>query len=976
MKQRYAFVFFLLLLLTFGFYIVQQKKQTTLFDKHIIDHIHAQKTNVFFEQADAYKYAQDYARARVAFEQLLPKARNADDSLYAYNQLIYCDLAMNEDSAAGKYIEELERHFPDVEKRGPSVSGDYFYSKGVFCYRILHITEAAFFLRQSMTETLKVYNDDHLHVARCQATLGIMFYEFQYGVDSAYFYLGKANDVFKSNKGVLKNWSAECLLGMAMAARSKRQFDIATGYCEEAIKIIHNQPFLDNIVLTRCLVNKARAVYMQMYNAPTYQDSQRIYKDVISFFEDALKVCPKNSFRFKECQHDLIRQFARTDPKIDPNQDKRFWYLIEQLISNTSTQANEIGGYPMYLKGYYYFTKQNLDSSRYYLSQFLAVHARDSTCFSPVITESNTFLSHIYETLSDKLKKPQLLDSALYYLKRNHLDYAGYKGLDLDWSDIIKPSFYKGTSLQFVTFSGDAKLFFKKYEKTKDLKSLNYAMTIANITDELLFSGLPSKDDDAFDFFQAEAAENTYGYAIKSACAMYDTTKNDTYLNDVFRFGERVRSFLLYRDMDKNDSLISLSQQRLLDNIRQIESDINALKLKTQQGNIVTIPLMEKQNQREMLYNQLKKEYPSYYQLKIAQPIPNVKDVQKSLALGKWLVQYTFSQDALHILYINRDEIFLYQTSWNEAWDKRLLYFCQLLNNKDLQTQVSAQAYALQGFELYQKLLPKLPPQYQTAFEASKELIISPDRLLNQLPFEALVESNYATNFKSLSYLLHCFPITYVPSWKIYTLNQTSQLPQSPSIHCYTYDTTSNELSSAKYEVNSLKKIFDKPSQLSLYMAKDCSSRQFIADTIMSYDILHLSLHAESDPLSKYDNKIYFAPKMQDALYGFDILKRRYTAKLVVLSACQTAYGKIKKGEGAYTLSRIFLRAGTPRVIASLWSINDKTTATITATMYERIIYNQKTPTQSLQIAKTHYLKNADDYKARPCFWAGLVCVD
>ncbi len=69
MKQRYIFisalVLFLISLLVVGFYYTQQKKQTALFNKHIIDHIHAQKTNVFFAQADAHKYTQDYERVRL-----------------------------------------------------------------------------------------------------------------------------------------------------------------------------------------------------------------------------------------------------------------------------------------------------------------------------------------------------------------------------------------------------------------------------------------------------------------------------------------------------------------------------------------------------------------------------------------------------------------------------------------------------------------------------------------------------------------------------------------------------------------------------------------------------------------------------------------------------------------------------------------------------------------------------------------------
>ena len=105
-------------------------------------------------------------------------------------------------------------------------------------------------------------------------------------------------------------------------------------------------------------------------------------------------------------------------------------------------------------------------------------------------------------------------------------------------------------------------------------------------------------------------------------------------------------------------------------------------------------------------------------------------------------------------------------------------------------------------------------------------------------------------------------------------------------------------------------------------------------------------------------------------------MKRRFTEKLVVLSACQSAYGLTKKGEGTYTLSRIFLRMGVPRVIASLWSVTEAPTEHITTAFYEDLIIKHQPPNLALWHAKCTYLQSADLFTAQPCFWAGLVYVD
>jgi CHAT domain-containing protein len=294
------------------------------------------------------------------------------------------------------------------------------------------------------------------------------------------------------------------------------------------------------------------------------------------------------------------------------------------------------------------------------------------------------------------------------------------------------------------------------------------------------------------------------------------------------------------------------------------------------------------------------------------------------------------------------------------------------LNGKSQEININAQQYAAMATDIYTQLFPKLPPQ----FKDCQELIIAPDRILNTLPFEALVETSQTavSNFKDLPYLVRHFPITYIPSWKIYAMNKAVTLPQKPTLRAYTYDFSSNELPSAKAEKVELTRIFGQNASFAI--GKECSKQRFLADTNGHFDILHFSLHAESNPLSKQDNKIYFAPKHGDIVYGFDLLKRRFSEKLVFISSCESAYGKIAKGEGAYTLSRSIMRAGASSVVASLWSISDETTGKITTQFYENIFVKHQTPSLALYNAKLSYLKTADSYTAQPHLWAGLVCWD
>ena len=70
-------------------------------------------------------------------------------------------------------------------------------------------------------------------------------------------------------------------------------------------------------------------------------------------------------------------------------------------------------------------------------------------------------------------------------------------------------------------------------------------------------------------------------------------------------------------------------------------------------------------------------------------------------------------------------------------------------------------------------------------------------------------------------------------------------------------------------------------------------------------------------------------------LTALEILRTKIPADLAVLSACETGKGKIVKGEGIVGLTRAFMFAGAPRVICSLWKVDDEATKALMIKFYE-----------------------------------------
>lgn len=99
--------------------------------------------------------------------------------------------------------------------------------------------------------------------------------------------------------------------------------------------------------------------------------------------------------------------------------------------------------------------------------------------------------------------------------------------------------------------------------------------------------------------------------------------------------------------------------------------------------------------------------------------------------------------------------------------------------------------------------------------------------------------------------------------------------------------------------------------------------------------------------------------------------------EMAILSACNTNVGPQQEGEGVWALSRGFLAAGSRRVIASNWLVNDEAAATLVSTLCSRIAKSEKTGkvgyARALHAAKLAVRQ--EDRWSNPFFWSSFVLV-
>jgi CHAT domain-containing protein len=146
---------------------------------------------------------------------------------------------------------------------------------------------------------------------------------------------------------------------------------------------------------------------------------------------------------------------------------------------------------------------------------------------------------------------------------------------------------------------------------------------------------------------------------------------------------------------------------------------------------------------------------------------------------------------------------------------------------------------------------------------------------------------------------------------------------------------------------------------------------------LADYAIVHFATHGLIDNqrpelsgivLSLVDER----GRPQDGfLRVYDIYNLKLGADLVVLSACQTALGKDIKGEGLIGLTRGFMYAGVPRLVASLWQIDDRATSELMKRFYASMLTGGERPASALRDAQLALsrIKGWDS----PYYWAAFT---
>jgi len=306
------------------------------------------------------------------------------------------------------------------------------------------------------------------------------------------------------------------------------------------------------------------------------------------------------------------------------------------------------------------------------------------------------------------------------------------------------------------------------------------------------------------------------------------------------------------------------------------------------------------------------------------------------------------------------------------------------INSKDLSTKVESfrrhladrnPLFANASRDLYNLLIKPA----EAHLIGKKRLCIIPDVFLWDLPFQALQNT-------ARRYLIEEKPIFFAPSLSVLVemSGQPSRLRKEFSLLALANPTLSKSVTSklgplpeAETEVKELNKLNLGPSKIAI---GDSATESLLKTESKNYGVLHLATHGvlnNSNPLLSH---LVLAPDKDNEdgiLEAYEIMRLNLNADLAVLSACETARGRIGAGEGVVGISWAFFLAGCRSTVVSQWRVHSDSTAKLMAQFYRNIV--ETTP--RIKIDKSQALRQAsldilrDPRYGHPFYWASFVIV-
>ncbi|MGB0932575.1 MAG: CHAT domain-containing protein, partial [Chitinophagales bacterium] len=321
-----------------------------------------------------------------------------------------------------------------------------------------------------------------------------------------------------------------------------------------------------------------------------------------------------------------------------------------------------------------------------------------------------------------------------------------------------------------------AQIFCELYKQNSDLREIQAAFEHVQQLVLLLNKMRNQQSEEEEQLFLSEETVTFYDLAIEIAWMLYDKTKKEDVLAEMFLFVEKGKAMVLLSSLQKNSAkLESNIPTTILKEAKSLEVNISELKKQLKVASDKNLhlglqkELFQATLQSETLTTQLERDYPEYYQLKYKTPTIGIQELQKILGERKaenpvkpaiLLLSYYVAEKYIYIFEVTPNAYDVHRLEKPDDLEHKILDFQDAINLIDVEDYVEVST------DLYDLLLAPILEKDGLSRLIPQKMIVLRHDLLDYLPFEALLTTDSidemdSLSFANLPYLIHYYEISY-----------------------------------------------------------------------------------------------------------------------------------------------------------------------------------------------------------------------
>ncbi|MCW5516249.1 CHAT domain-containing protein [Muriicola sp. Z0-33] len=521
--------------------------------------------------------------------------------------------------------------------------------------------------------------------------------------------------------------------------------------------------------------------------------------------------------------------------------------------------------------------------------------------------------------------------------------------------ELLEYSANKVKLLNHIVTKANGWISYYEYENKKE--HLIHALETFTLADKLVDLIRAVSNEQASKLYWREKSSALYMKAVEVCFLLNQPEK-------AFYFMERNKALLLLEDLGQEEAKViaqippllsarefSLKRQIFLAENTLFESEDD------DKASMDSLKLLVNENKYtyQNFIDSLNTAYPDYAKYKRNPVILTYDELaSKYLTNEKAVVHYILNEEDGYGLLTTNEKSILFRLEHTNQLNSNIEQFNALLVDglSDLST------LSKKSHSLFTNIMPA------AIYEQikGKQLIIVPDYTLQRLPFETLI-----ADADQQKYLLEDVEISYVYSMSLLDHNQglvknTSE--QFLGVAPVNFEPLGlAALNSSQGELEGIADYFN-----SEVLLNTNATKVNFLDKAIYPKIIHLATHAD---VGQGENPwIAFS---DEKMYLKEIYAIKTASDMVVLSACNTSDGNLKRGEGVMSLARGFFYSGAKSVVSSLWPVTDESGKELMISFYKNLDKGHS-KSRALREAKLSYLKNVKAAELKhPFYWAGFV---